>query len=109
MRAVTSLLALSMFVAAAHAASAETTVLHAGEQDAEHGGPGACFAGRWRQEHRTVAQEGALRAASRGSSPLIDGTDACVYRIRIVFEDDSFYDLRDKVDFCETGSYTIED
>lgn len=38
-----------------------------------------------------------------------DGTDACVYRIRIVFEDDSFYDLRDKVDFCETGSYTIED
>ncbi|PYB71401.1 hypothetical protein [Rhizobium wuzhouense] len=36
-----------------------------------------------------------------------DGTDACVYRIRVVFEGDSYYDLRDKVDFCETGSYTI--
>jgi hypothetical protein len=38
-----------------------------------------------------------------------DGTDACVYKIRIVFEDDSFEDLRDKVDFCETGTYSIED
>lgn len=38
-----------------------------------------------------------------------DGTDACLYKIRFVFEDDSFEDLRDKVDLCETGTYTIDD
>lgn len=38
-----------------------------------------------------------------------DGTDACVYKIRMVFEDNSFEDVRDKVDFCETGTYTIDD
>ncbi|TPP10900.1 hypothetical protein [Rhizobium glycinendophyticum] len=38
-----------------------------------------------------------------------DGSDACVYKLRLVFEDDSFEDVRDKVDFCETGTYTIDD
>ncbi|KPF41806.1 hypothetical protein [Rhizobium sp. AAP43] len=38
---------------------------------------------------------------------ISDDSDACVYKIRAVFEDDSYYDVRDKVDFCETGSYTI--
>jgi hypothetical protein len=38
-----------------------------------------------------------------------DGTDACVYKIRFVFESNSFEDIRDKVDFCETGTYTIDD
>jgi hypothetical protein len=40
---------------------------------------------------------------------IADGSDACVYRIRAVFEDDSFYDVRDEVDFCETDSYTLAD
>ena len=37
---------------------------------------------------------------------IADGSDACVYKIRAVFENDSFDDLRDEVDFCETDSYT---
>lgn len=40
---------------------------------------------------------------------IADGTDACVYKIRAVFEDDSFYDVRDQVDFCEADSYTLAD
>lgn len=40
---------------------------------------------------------------------IADGTDACTYKIRAVFEDDSFYDVRDTVDFCETDSYTLAD
>ncbi|MDH4414836.1 MAG: hypothetical protein QE484_16110 [Rhizobium sp.] len=40
---------------------------------------------------------------------IADGSDACVYKIRAVFEDDSFYDVRDEVDFCESDSYTIAD
>lgn len=40
---------------------------------------------------------------------IADGSDACVYKIRAVFEDNSFYDVRDEVDFCETESYTLED
>lgn len=40
---------------------------------------------------------------------IADDSDACVYKIRAVFEDDSFYDVRDEVDFCESDSYTIAD
>jgi hypothetical protein len=40
---------------------------------------------------------------------IADGSDACVYKIRAVFESDSFYDLRDEVDLCENDSYTIAD
>jgi hypothetical protein len=40
---------------------------------------------------------------------IADGSDACVYKIRAVFEDDSFYDVRDEIDFCENDSYTIAD
>lgn len=40
---------------------------------------------------------------------IADESDACVYKIRAVFEDDSFYDVRDEVDFCETDSYAIAD
>ncbi len=40
---------------------------------------------------------------------IADGSDACVYKIRAVFEDDSFYDVRDEVDFCESDSYTLAD
>lgn len=40
---------------------------------------------------------------------ISDGSDACVYKIRAVFEDDSFYDVRDEIDLCENDSYTIED
>lgn len=40
---------------------------------------------------------------------IADGTDACVYKIRAVFENDSFYDVRDQIDFCETDSYTLAD
>jgi hypothetical protein len=40
---------------------------------------------------------------------IADGSDACVYKIRAVFENDSFYDVRDEVDFCENDSYTLAD
>jgi hypothetical protein len=40
---------------------------------------------------------------------IADGSDACVYKIRAVFEDDSFYDVRDEIDFCESDTYTIQD
>ncbi len=40
---------------------------------------------------------------------IADGSDACVYKIRAVFEDDSFYDVRDEIDFCENDTYTLAD
>ncbi len=40
---------------------------------------------------------------------IADGSDACVYKIRAVFESDSFYDVRDEVDFCENDTYTLAD
>lgn len=40
---------------------------------------------------------------------IADGSDACVYKIRAVFENDSFYDVRDEIDFCESDTYTIQD
>ena len=40
---------------------------------------------------------------------IADGTDACVYTTRAVFEDDSFYDVTNKVDFCESDVYSIEE
>ena len=40
---------------------------------------------------------------------ITDGSDACVYKIRAVFENDSFYDVRDEVDFCENDTYTLAD
>lgn len=40
---------------------------------------------------------------------IADGSDACVYKIRAVFEGDSFYDVRDEIDFCESDTYTIQD
>lgn len=108
MRAVTSLLALPMFVAAPFAASAETLSF-----TLENKTPNMVV-----QVHVSPADGGksiellrkkGLYGGKSRQLTIDDGTDACVYRIRIVFEDDSFYDLRDKVDFCETGSYTIED
>ncbi len=35
---------------------------------------------------------------------IADGSDACVYKIRAVFENDSFYDVRDEIDFCESDT-----
>lgn len=40
---------------------------------------------------------------------IADGSDACVYTTRAVFEDDSYYDVSNKIDFCESDSYTIEE
>lgn len=40
---------------------------------------------------------------------IADGTDACVYTTRAVFEDNSFYDVTNKVDFCESDVYAIEE
>lgn len=48
-----------------------------------------------------------LYAGKSRALTINDGTDNCVYRIRAVFDTDTYYDIRDKVDFCEVGTYTI--
>lgn len=48
-----------------------------------------------------------LYAGKSRALTINDGTDSCVYRIRAVFDTDTYYDIRDKVDFCEVGTYTI--
>ncbi|WP_454287177.1 hypothetical protein [Rhizobium arsenicireducens] len=50
-----------------------------------------------------------LWAGKSRSLTIADDGDACVYTTRAVFEDDSFYDVTNKVDFCETDVYTIEE
>lgn len=40
---------------------------------------------------------------------IADGSDACVYTTRAVFEDDSYYDVSNTIDFCESDSYSIEE
>ncbi|MBW8298762.1 MAG: hypothetical protein K0M60_04105 [Hydrogenophaga sp.] len=50
-----------------------------------------------------------LWAGKSRSLTLADGGDACVYTTRAVFEDNSFYDVTNKVDFCESDVYTIEE
>lgn len=50
-----------------------------------------------------------LWAGKSRSLTIADGTDACVYTTRAVFEDDSFYDVTNKVDFCESDVYSIEE
>lgn len=48
-----------------------------------------------------------LYAGKSRALTINDGTDNCVYRIRAVFDTDTYYDIRDKVNFCEVGTYTI--
>ncbi|PPJ46784.1 hypothetical protein C0075_14235 [Rhizobium sp. KAs_5_22] len=50
-----------------------------------------------------------LWAGKSRSFTLADDGDACVFTTRAVFEDDSFYDVTNKVDFCESDVYTIEE
>lgn len=38
-----------------------------------------------------------------------DSSDACVFTTRAVFEDDSFYDVSNKIDLCESDEYEIEE
>lgn len=50
-----------------------------------------------------------LWAGKSRSLTIADDSDACVYTTRAVFEDNSFYDVTSKVDFCESDTYTIEE
>ena len=108
MRAKTIILAAALLLAAPLAASAETLsftlenetpnmVLQVYVSPADGG-----------KSIELLRKKGLFGGKSRQLT-IDDGTDACLYKIRIVFEDDSFYDVRDKVDFCETGTYTIDD
>jgi hypothetical protein len=108
MRAKTSILASALILSAPLAASAEALSFTLENQT-----PNMVI-----QVHVTPADGGKSTELLRkkglfgGKSRQLtinDGTDACVYKIRMVFEDNSFEDIRDKVDFCETGTYTIED
>ena len=108
MRAKTIILAAALLLAAPLAASAETLsftlenktpnmVVQVYVSPADGG-----------KSIELLRKKGLFGGKSRQLT-IDDGTDACLYKIRIVFEDDSFYDVRDKVDFCETGTYTIDD
>jgi hypothetical protein len=48
-----------------------------------------------------------LWAGKSRTLTIADGTDACVYTTRAVFEGDSYEDISDRTDFCEVGSYSI--
>ena len=48
-----------------------------------------------------------LWAGKSRTLTIADDTDACVYKTRAVFEDNSYEDISDKTDFCEVGNYTI--
>ncbi len=50
-----------------------------------------------------------LWAGKSRSLTLADDGGACVFTTRAVFEDNSFYDVTNKVDFCESDVYTIEE
>lgn len=50
-----------------------------------------------------------LWAGKSRSLTIADDGDACVFTTRAVFEDNSFYDVTNKVDFCESDVYTIEE
>lgn len=56
-----------------------------------------------------LLQKKGLWAKKARMLTIADGSDACVYTIRAVFESESYYDISDKIDFCETDSYTIGD
>ena len=108
MRAKTIILAAALLLAAPLAASAETLsftlenktpnmVLQVYVSPADGG-----------KSIELLRKKGLFGGKSRQLT-IDDGTDACLYKIRIGCEDDSFYDVPDKVDFCETGTYTIDD
>ncbi len=40
---------------------------------------------------------------------ITDNSNACAYWVWTVFEDNSFYDKREAVDFCEYNTYTFSD
>lgn len=50
-----------------------------------------------------------LWAGKSRSLTIADDGDACVFTTRAVFEDNSFYDVTNKVDFCESDVYAIEE
>ena len=50
-----------------------------------------------------------LWAGKSRSLAIADDSDSCVYTTRAVFEDNSFYDVTNKIDFCESDAYTIEE
>ena len=58
--------------------------------------------GDWRED---ILGAEVLPSGESGTVTVTDGSDQCIYDIRVVLDDSS--ELTDTVDMCEMGSYTL--
>jgi hypothetical protein len=100
MRAKTSILASALLLTAPLGASAETLSFTLENQTPNMVVQVHVSPADGGKSIELLRKKGLFGGKSRQLT-IDDGTDACVYN--------SFEDIRDKVDFCETGTYTIDD
>jgi hypothetical protein len=60
------------------------------------------------QKVELLNKHGLGAGKSRSVKVPTDGK-TCAYRLLAEFEDDTFRDVTDKIDICETATYTIEE